>query len=189
VAPLVLGATDILPKPLDRFEFLHKVDTLLRLQGPPPRLMDPAEAEALFGTIADTRVLDREAFQARLVRACRFGHRVGMPSSLVSVSARSAQVLDDYLAVADKQLRFEDAVLRVSRRRAVALLVATDASDAGSVMERLESVYTDGGGKAGQLEMTLHDASRFEDAAPDRQDWHRLFRRGASGDEDEEAES
>jgi DNA-binding response OmpR family regulator/KaiC/GvpD/RAD55 family RecA-like ATPase len=190
VAPLVLGATDVLPKPVDRFEFLHKVHTLLRLEGPPTALMDPAEAEALFATIADSRQLDPEAFQERLTRASRFGQRFGLPSSLVSVSARSAHSLGDFLAIADKQLRFEDAILRVSRRRAVVLLVAVDAIDASSVMERLESASRADGGKASQLEMALHDASAtgtaLDDSA-DRHDWHRLFRRSADDESEDDS--
>jgi len=172
IGPLVLGATDILVKPLDRFELVHKVDMLLRLGGPPRRWLDPADAEALFATVSDRRRLDEEGFRLRLDRAHRFGERYGRPASLVAVSGPSAAALDALEVAADANLRFEDALLRVSRRRTLILLVAIEPADAGVVIERLlrdvEAVKHYGS----VLETRVHAAL----PAAEGLDWHQLFR-------------
>jgi DNA-binding response OmpR family regulator len=49
LGPLVLGATDFLPKPVSRLELEHKVETLLRLRRDSDRRFDTTETEALFG--------------------------------------------------------------------------------------------------------------------------------------------
>jgi len=172
LSPLVLGATDLLAKPVDRFELLHKVDTLLRLEGRPRQWLEPGEAEALFADVAPTRQLDADAFRERLERACRLGERAGVPSSLVGLAAPSAKALDAFLETADRELRFEDAVLRVSRRRAALLLVATEPADADPVLDRLTGAA---GPAAGRLERRLHAARPL----PADFDWHGLFRTGA----------
>ena len=137
LGPLVLGATDFLAKPVNRLELEHKVDTLLRLRRESDRRFDPAEAEALFGKVNSSRLLEELEFRDRLERACSFGERHGMPSSLVRVTAPDAERLDAWIDVANQELRFEDAILRTAKRRALVLLVATPPSDAPKVMDRL----------------------------------------------------
>jgi CheY-like chemotaxis protein len=139
MGPLVLGAADVVAKPVDHFDLVHKTDMLLRLEGPPPCLMDPEEARALFDWTAQTRVLPDDRFRARLDRACDFGVRFGIPSSLLAVAAPSADVLDRMVNAADATLRFEDAVLVVSKRRMLALLVASEQDNCGTVLDRIAS--------------------------------------------------
>ena len=172
LGPLVLGATDILQKPVERIELIHKLETLLRLSEPPEELLDPLEAEALFASIAKSRRLPPDGFRDRLARACKLGERLGLPSSLLTVAADSSERLDSFLEVADATLRFEDASLRVSQRRAVLLLVATECADAGLVFERLCVRYEDSGGRPERLNSRVFEATRIEEGF----DWHRLFR-------------
>ncbi len=172
LAPLVLGATDILAKPVTRLEFLHKIETLLRLSSPPEMLMEPLEAESLFASISKTRLLTRDEFHDRLERACGLGERLALPSSLAAIAADSSQRLDHFLDIVDQTLRFEDAVLRVSKRRAVLLLVATECADATSVLDRLFVRFEDDGGQPDHLELRISNARRLDDSY----DWHQLFR-------------
>ena len=53
------------------------------------------------------------------------------------LDAPKARSLDRFLETADQELRFEDAILRVSKQRALVLLVATAPPDATKVIERL----------------------------------------------------
>jgi CheY-like chemotaxis protein/archaellum biogenesis ATPase FlaH len=137
LGPLVLGATDFLPKPVSRLELEHKVETLLRLRRDSDRRFDTTEAEALFGCVSVSRLLEAPDFRDRLERACNFGTRYGFVSSLVRVDAPDARSLDRFLEAADQELRFEDAILRVAKQRALVLLVATGPHDAPKVVERL----------------------------------------------------
>lgn len=137
LGPLVLGATDFLPKPVNRLELEHKVETLLRLRRDRDSSFDSSEAEAIFGCVSATRQLEAPEFRDRLARACSFGERHGFESSLVRIDAPDAPGLDRFLDVADQELRFEDAILRVSKQRALVLLVATGPGDAPKVIDRL----------------------------------------------------
>ena len=138
LGPLVLGATDFLPKPVNRLELEHKVETLLRLRRDGDHRFDNQEdAEALFGTVSASRLLEAPDFRDRLARACNFGERHGFISSLVRIEAPTARSLDRFLETADQELRFEDAILRVAKKRALVLLVATGPSDAPKVIDRL----------------------------------------------------
>ncbi|MGH0033542.1 MAG: response regulator [Myxococcota bacterium] len=186
IGPLVLGATDILTKPVDRFELLHKVELLMHLDGPPRRWLDPGEAEALFATVSETRRLDEEDFLLRMDRAHRFGVRHGMAASLVTVAGPSAEALDQFEAALDANLRFEDALLRVSKRRAVLLLVATDPAEAGPVVERLLDETAARCGQRHRFETQVFPTRpRDGDGDGDESvDWHRLFR---DAEEEEQA--
>jgi len=139
LGPLVLGATDFLPKPANRLELEHKVETLLRLRRDGDHRFDSTEAEALFGCVSASRLLEASDFRDRLERACNFGERHGFVSSLVRIDAPKVRSLDRFLEAADQELRFEDAILRVSKQRALVLLVATGPPDAPKVIERLLS--------------------------------------------------
>ncbi len=139
LGPLVLGATDFLQKPVNRLELEHKVETLLRLRRDREPGFDNAEAEALFGSVSASRQLEAPEFRDRLTRACSFGERHGFVSSLVRVDAAGADSLEHFLETADQELRFEDAILRVSKQRALVLLVATGPGDAQKVINRLLS--------------------------------------------------
>jgi hypothetical protein len=133
----VLGATDFLPKPVSRLELEHKVETLLRLRRDRDPGFDNTEAEALFGCVSTSRLLEAPDFRDRLARACDFGERHGFVSSLARIEAPDAGSLDRFLESADQELRFEDAILRVSKQRALVLLVATGPGDAPKVFDRV----------------------------------------------------
>ena len=137
LGPLVLGATDFLPKPVNRLELEHKVETLLRLRRDRDSTSTATEAEAIFGCVSASRQLEAPDFRDRLARSCSFGERHGFVSSLVRIEAPDARSLDRFLDVADQELRFEDAILRISKQRALVLLVATGPSDAPKVIDRL----------------------------------------------------
>jgi CheY-like chemotaxis protein/KaiC/GvpD/RAD55 family RecA-like ATPase len=158
LGPLALGATDFLAKPLARLELEHKVETLLRLGRTSDRRFDPAEAEGLFARVAATRVLEAEEFGERLSRACRFGERYDLPSSLVRLSAE-ARTLERWIEVANEELRFEDAILRLDKRRALLLLVATASSDAPKVVERVSARADDGAGGRAALTVEVLPAA------------------------------
>lgn len=172
IGPLVLGATDMLAKPVDRFELLHKVEMLLRLDGPPRRWLDPGDAEALFATVSETRRLAEDAFVQRLDRAHRFGERYGLPASLVALAAPSSSALDAFEGVVDANLRFEDALFRVSQRRAVLLLVAIEPAEAAPVVERLLDEMETRTGKRPRFDTRVFAARPGEEAM----DWHAFFR-------------
>jgi len=172
LGPLVLGATDLLAKPVERFELMHKIEMLLSLSGSAPQLVDPAEAEALFGSVSTTRVLEEPAFRSRLARACDFGDRFGQISSLVAYEAPSGAYLDRLLEVADENLRFEDALLRVSGRRMLVLLIATPPQHAEEVLERLQACFRDSCERAGQPRWRVLPAEPIESDTP----WRDLFR-------------
>lgn len=178
VGPLVLGAADVLAKPVAAFELLHKVDMLLRLEGPPPRLMDPEDAMALFGSVSPSRALAPAEFRDRLARACDFGKRFGASSTLVAVAAPTAGSVDALLGVADHELRFEDAVLLVSKRRALLLLVAADPDCAPLVMERLLGRLGAAGGEAPSVRWRAWPARPPQEIG----DWRALFQELDEGD-------
>jgi CheY-like chemotaxis protein len=177
LAPIVLGATDLMVKPVERFELLHKVDTLLRLTGPATRPVDPADAQALFVSSSASRLLENAEFDARVSRACSFGERYGLPSSLALVSSTTGESLDAFVETAQGNLRYEDALLRVSRRRAVVLLVATEPADAPEVMERLSARLAESAGRPVRLRWSVTEARAIEAG----HDWNAAFR---SVDED-----
>lgn len=172
LGPLVLGATDLLAKPVERFELVHKIEMLLSLAGAAPQLLDPADAEALFGNVSNSRVLEDPAFRARLARACDFGERFGQPSSLVALEAPTSAYLDRFFEVADENLRFEDALLRVSGRRMLALLVATPSHHAEEVVERLLGCFRERCERAGKPRWRVIPAA----PAAEGSHWRTLFR-------------
>jgi CheY-like chemotaxis protein len=137
LAPLVLGATDLISMPQDKVELLQKVRLLLQLNAAPARLMEPADAIALFGQSSPSRELDAPGFRERLSRACAFGDEYGFTSSLVAVEMETPRALDGLLLAADRWLRFEDASLRIAPTRALLLLVAAQTEEAEPVMQRL----------------------------------------------------
>jgi CheY-like chemotaxis protein/archaellum biogenesis ATPase FlaH len=145
LGPLVLGATDFLAKPVNRLELEHKVETLLRLRRVGDRRFDAGEAEALFGKVTSSRLLEEPEFRDRLGRAHGFGERHGLPSSIGVVVAPDAGALERWIDLANSELRFEDAILRLDKQRAVVLLVATAPAEAHAVLERLAS--EDAGGE------------------------------------------
>ena len=137
LGPLVLGASDVLQKPVDRFELLHKIESALRLALPAKPPVDPIEAGTLFAPSSPSRLLSAGEFRDRVRRASAFGVSFGTPSALVALEAPESSVLDRIAGAADRVLRLEDALLAVSKRRLLALLVAADPEQARPVLGRL----------------------------------------------------
>jgi DNA-binding response OmpR family regulator/KaiC/GvpD/RAD55 family RecA-like ATPase len=137
LGPIVLGATDVLQKPVDRFELLHKIETALRLALPAKPSADPIDAGTLFAPTSSSRMLSIGEFRDRARRAAAFGASFGTPSTLAALEAPSGDVLDRIAGAADRVLRLEDALLAVSKRRLLVLLVAADLEQAQPVVGRL----------------------------------------------------
>jgi DNA-binding response OmpR family regulator len=163
LGPLVLGATDFLPKPVNRIELEHKVDTLLRLRRAGDHRFDGGEAEALFGQISTSRVLGESEFRERVGRSVSFGERHGFESTIVTLLADDEASLDAWTATADEDLRFEDAVLRRGKSEALVLLVATGASDAPKVIERTRARCAESTDRAIDLAVSLQSAENWLD--------------------------
>lgn len=142
VSALVLGATDVVEKPIDRFELMHRVEAMRRLPAavaPTPdyktQLLSPDQAR-------HSRSVPSEVFEERLERAIHFGEECGIASSVAFIEAESEEDFDAFVSAADDVLRAEDAVLAIDERRAVLLLVTTDVCDSATAFGRLVSRYT-----------------------------------------------
>jgi DNA-binding response OmpR family regulator/KaiC/GvpD/RAD55 family RecA-like ATPase len=161
LGPLVLGATDFLPKPVNRIELEHKVATLLRLRRAPSARFDGDEAEALFGRVSATRLLEEPEFRERAERAVEFGQRHGLPSTVARLQAKAEADLDAWIDAANEDLRFEDAVTRCGKREAFVLLVATGPSEAPKVLERTTGRCAQAQGRSPKLNMTVMPAEQW----------------------------
>jgi len=163
LGPLVLGATDFLPKPVNRIELEHKVETLLRLRRARDQRFDGPDAEELFGRVSATRVLEAPEFRDRVGRAVSFGERHGLPSTIATLRASEEAQLDAWIETANEDLRFEDAVLRRSKLEALVLLVATGVTDAQKVLERTTSRCAEAFGSRPELASELAPAEEWLD--------------------------
>jgi CheY-like chemotaxis protein/KaiC/GvpD/RAD55 family RecA-like ATPase len=139
IRPLVLGASDLMAKPPNRVELLHRVESLLRA-APLRRVDGPEEPpDLLFVAATPHRGLEEVPFRERASRAFGFGERFGVPSSLAAVVCAKAEDRAAFLAAADALLRAEDAVLALGSRRALLLLVACDPKAVEAVVRRIEA--------------------------------------------------
>lgn len=171
VRALVLGATDLMRKPVGSFELIRKVETLLHLSPARQPRCDVADAEKLLGG-GSTRTLEDRPFRDRLERACRFGEKFDMPSALIAVETPSTDALDRFAGTATKELRAEDAMLIVAKRRALLLLVAMELSVIPKVLERLQA------GLNGQRQTSMQGFRwKAIEASPEwkERDWEPLF--------------
>ncbi len=168
---LVLGASDLMAKPAQRFELLHKVDALLRYAPPPKTLEGIDDAEALLGDTQERRRLDDAELRRRLERAASFGQQFDLPSSLVAVEASSAEVLDALVGVCERRLRPEDALLLTSKRRAILLLVACQIQTTEPVLKRLGAGLEEAGTSPRQLRYRAWKVR----SRPPEQGWEDLF--------------
>jgi DNA-binding response OmpR family regulator/KaiC/GvpD/RAD55 family RecA-like ATPase len=140
IRALVLGASDVLPASCARYEVLCKIEDLLRAPRPvrarAPGTPGPQDLLALAAS--HRRQVDAYEFQQRAERAHRFGESFGIPSSCLAVEAAHADDLEVVVSAAEKLLRAEDALLVLSDRRALLLLVTGGVSRAPSVVERIK---------------------------------------------------
>jgi len=163
---LVLGATDLMTKPARRFEVLQKVETLLQLPVADVEVEDTVVIDELLGQQAAMEVLDEDAFSERVELVQRFGEEYGLPSTVVAIEARDDETLDALLEQARHVLRSEDAALRLSKRRALLLLCATDVATTPMVLRRLGARLETAGGSALTLRWKGSElAPRFEDGS------------------------
>ncbi|MDJ0847837.1 MAG: response regulator [Myxococcota bacterium] len=170
IRALVLGASDLMAKPVQRFELERKIEALLNAPPAPEPQIDVQDAEALLGEQGARRVLSEPAFRERLERALRFGGQFGLPSCLVAATAPSADALDTLIEVAERRLRPEDALLPVSKSRALFLLVACPTQQTSPVLTRLRAGVLETGGDPRQLRHRVLEAQLPEDAG-----WESLF--------------
>jgi len=169
LGPIVLGATDVLQKPVDRFELLHKIETALRLALPAKPRVDPIEAGTLFAPTSSSRILSIGEFRDRVRRASAFGASFGTPSTLAALEAPAGDVLDRITGAADRVLRLEDALLAVSKRRLLVLLVAADLEQARPVLGRLIAAAGIDGAPP-RTRVALAEAAPSDEA-----DWKEIF--------------
>jgi len=170
IRSLVLGATDLMPKPIQRFELLHRAETLLRLAPADSDVPDLPDAADLLDPEGGRRLLEDEDFRERLQRACRFGEQFDLPSSLVAVEAPSTDALDLLIGGAERRLRPEDAALQVSKTRLLLMLVACGGEQVPAVLRRLASDLEDAESGPGRLQLRVWDAAPTADT-----DWARYF--------------
>ena len=170
LAPMVLGATEIVHKPIERFDFVNKCELLLRLESSPRRDVDPGEAKDLFDFSAHTRLVPADRFRAALMRAHDIGRRFDMASTVLAIEAPSAEVMDALTTAADGALRFEDAVHVYSKKRCLMLLVAAEQDNVDAVLARITG-NAELDPSPGLLGIAAHDARDVAEEA----DWQRLF--------------
>jgi KaiC/GvpD/RAD55 family RecA-like ATPase/CheY-like chemotaxis protein len=157
IRPLVLGASDVMTKPPSRVELLHRVDALLRSAPPSTSREDAPDDDALFLTPSASRRVDESDFRERCERAQRFGERFDVPSTIVAVEAAAAAELAAFATAADGSLRAEDSLFLVAERRALLLLVASDAKQSVRVLDRVAARAREAHGRKLRLR-ARHDA-------------------------------
>jgi DNA-binding response OmpR family regulator/KaiC/GvpD/RAD55 family RecA-like ATPase len=139
VRALVLGAADVLTKPPNRVELRSKVEMLIQL---PPRAQsgDPGDAELLM--LGETQALDvtLAEFHERAARACEFGKRYELTSSVAWLRVEPGQSLDPVVEAARSTLRAEDALTRIDEHCALLLCVAAPPAHAQKVVERIRKI-------------------------------------------------
>ncbi len=139
VRVLVLGATDLMRKPVQKFELRMKVESLLHYshQGIESDF-GTQDVEELLGDGTTMRSLDEPQFVARVDRTCRFSEEYGLTSVLVPFEASSKARRDKLLEAAEQTLRTEDAVLALpGGKRGIFLLVSTEAGVVPTILSRI----------------------------------------------------
>lgn len=134
VRPFLLGASDVIGKPPERFDLVRRVDTLIRTEGPPPDLQEFA---MLREDDNDTVVLDEAPFRRRLGRAAVIARRFDIASCLLSLEVATPDELEHVMSVADEELRMEDSIFPLSEERAIFLLVGAPVEGATAGLARL----------------------------------------------------
>jgi len=182
VRVLVLGANDLLAKPVQKFELLQKVDALVRQAPVAPATYDVEDVEALLSGASSLRVLDTSTFRERVDRACRFGEEYGLPSVLLAIATPSEKQCKRLIDAGPTVLRAEDAVVALPGDRALFLLVSTDTSVVPMILERFTRAVRRAGGSVEG--MRWHAEVAVEGGAPG--DWDALFGGLADWPEDQE---
>lgn len=136
VRVLVLGASDVLAKPVSRLELERKVQALLE-RGRGRRAKPQTDLRDLLYLESKHRSVTRKEFRQRVERASRFGEHFGVESTLVAFVTEDAEALEGLASCCEMQLRSEDALVRISDTQALLLLTAADAKQATRVVERI----------------------------------------------------
>jgi CheY-like chemotaxis protein/archaellum biogenesis ATPase FlaH len=152
VRALVLGAADVLTKPPNGVELRSKVDTLIQL---PPRAQhaDTGEADALMLGAPQALDVTLEEFRERAARACEFGKRYDLVSSVAWLRVDADQSLDPVVEAARSTLRAEDALARIDDQSALLLCIAAPPAHAEKVVGRIRKIAQE---KFEARELELH---------------------------------
>jgi CheY-like chemotaxis protein/archaellum biogenesis ATPase FlaH len=140
IRALVLGAADVLPKPVTRLELRRKVDTLIQLPQRPRDGAELEEADLAELAASHTRTVSEADFRARMQRAWQFGEHFGLPSTLGCLAMDSPEGLEALVSACQATLRAEDALLVLDETTALLLLVAAGPDDGLRVLDRIEGV-------------------------------------------------
>jgi DNA-binding response OmpR family regulator/archaellum biogenesis ATPase FlaH len=134
VRPFLLGASDVIRKPPERFDLVRRVDSLIRTDTRPPDLQEFA---MLHKDDVDSAVLDEVQFRRRLDRATLIARRFDIASSLLSLEVAAPDELEHVVTVASDELRIEDGIFPLSQERALFLLVGAPVEGASAALARL----------------------------------------------------
>ncbi len=149
---LVLGAADVIGKPLPRFQLQHKIESLLQHAEPAAFDYQTEDAEALLDVDGRTRLLCESDFGERVGRAQRFGREFGMESLLVFMESRTVEARDALLGAAEAALRAEDALFAVDKLRLAALLVCCEPANLDPILRRFAAGVAERGAEARDLQ-------------------------------------
>ena len=171
VRALILGASDVMMKPLNPVELQRKVETLLALpeQAHRPPVAESATQLLLAGE--EQRILEESGFAERLARARQFGQRYQIESSVLAIEASNPESHDRLIAAADQTLRTDDAIFSVGEQRALLFLLLAPPSAAEPVFRRLGDAFARLALPPSELRQTCVTA----DQAGDPEDWKVLF--------------
>ena len=171
VRALILGASDVMMKPLNPVELQRKVETLLALPAQASRAPEAGSAAQLLLAGEEQRILEESAFAERLARARQFGQRYQIESSVLAVEASTPEIHDRLITAADQTLRTDDAIFSAGEQRALLFLLLASPSAAEPVFHRLDEAFA-------RLELSpseLRQTCVTADQAGDSEDWKTLF--------------
>jgi CheY-like chemotaxis protein/KaiC/GvpD/RAD55 family RecA-like ATPase len=171
VRALILGASDVMMKPLNSVELKRKVETLLALPEQAPRPPEAENATQLLLAGEERRILGESGFAERLARAQQFGQRYEIDSSVLAVEASTPEIHDRLIAAADETLRADDGIFSAGEQRALLFLLLAPPSAAEPVFRRLGDAFARLALPPSELRQTCVTA----DQAGDPEDWKVLF--------------
>jgi len=171
VRALILGASDVMMKPLNPVELERKVETLLSLPEQATRPPDAENAAQLLLAGEEPRILEESGFAERLARARQFGQRYQIESSVLAIEASNPELHDRLIAAADETLRTDDAIFPLGEQRALLFLLLAPPTAAKPVFRRLEEAFA----RQELAPSGLRQICVTAGQAGDPEDWKTLF--------------
>jgi DNA-binding response OmpR family regulator/KaiC/GvpD/RAD55 family RecA-like ATPase len=171
VRALILGASDVMMKPVNSVELQRKVETLLALPEQAHRPPEAGNAAQLLLAGEEQRILEEPGFAERLARARQFGQRYQIESSVLAIEASDPENHDRLIAAADQTLRTDDAIFSFGEKRALLFLLLAPPSAAEPVFRRLGDAFARLALPPSELRQTCVTA----DQAGNPEDWKVLF--------------